>query len=442
MAELTAAPPSSPNAAPDKPTLDTPASGEKAPGDFMADIIGDFDAMASGRPEPQRDRDDKGKFKPTEKAPEPKKDPEPKPKEPQQKTEEPEPPAPKQEVKPVKAAELRTAYEGLKKKVQTELEPELQRLRSQVKEMEGKSKFEDAEPLKAQIKNLEAKNQELEQRIQYVDFTKSKKFNDEYVQPYNQAWADAVNEFKELSVKEYGPEDDSGQRQVTTRPATEADLIKLGAMRLSEMDEAAVAMFGASAPRAVNHIQNLRKLAQSRQKALQDAETKASEWSKQQVTERETMGKKLAGLWESVTKELETKLPKAFQVDAGDEVDKQAHTKGFALADLLFLGSKALSPEQVDALPEVFKDAAKEGKPLSEELSVKLHALARVKMANHDRLLAKNKKAQERIAELEKSLAEYEKSTPTTEHAGRSKEPEGTKDWLEEAGAELAALDK
>lgn len=442
MAELTAAPPSSPPAAPDKPTLDTPATGERAPSDFMADIIGDFDAMAAGKPEPQRERDDKGKFKPTEKAPEQKKAPEPKPEEPHPKPEEPEPTTPKAEVKPVKAAELRTAYEGLKKKVQTELEPELQRLRSQVKDMEGKPKTDDAEPLKAQIKNLEARNQELENRIQFVDFTKSKKFNDEYVQPYNQAWTDAVSEFKELSVKEYGPEDESGERKVTTRPATEADLIKLGAMRLSEMDEAAVAMFGASAPRAVNHIQNLRKLANARQKALQDAETKASEWSKQQVTERETMGKKLAGLWESVTKELETKLPKAFQVDAGDEVDKQAHTKGFALADLLFLGSRALSPEQVEALPEVFKDAAKEGKPLSEELSVKLHALARVKMANHDRLLAKNKKAQDRIAELEKSLSEYEKSTPTTEHAGRTTEKETSKDWLEEAGDELRALDK
>ena len=159
--ETPTAPATAPSKVPDAPTLDTPAASEKAPTDFMADIVGDFADMDAGKaPAP---RDDKGKFKsdkpaskptekPTSKAPEKPAETEPEPEpEPEKSAEKPA------EVKPVKAAELRNAYEGLKKRVKDELEPEVQRLRSKVQEFESK-KPEDAGPLNERIKALQEQN--------------------------------------------------------------------------------------------------------------------------------------------------------------------------------------------------------------------------------------------------------------------------------------------
>lgn len=444
---MTEAPAAPSTAEPKAATIDAPDAGEKSPMDFMADIVGDFDAMAAGKPEPSRD--DKGKFKtaekpvakqtekPAAKAPE-------KPVEkPQEKTEE-QPKTeekPAEESKPMRTRQLGQAYEDLKKKVRTELEPEIQKLRSKVQEFESR-KAEDPAPLLQKIKALEEKNTQLEKQIEYVDYTSSTDFKTKYHEPYRQAWDDALNEFKELTVREPDGEDEVGEPKFTMRPATENDLIKLGAMRLSEMDEAAQKMFGASAPRAINHVQNLRKLAGARNKAMEDAQKRAGEWKTQQQTETEAKTQALAKTWQEVNKNLEEKLPAAFKVDESVEGDKEAYTRGFALGDLLFLGEQGLSPEQVESLPASFKETVKAGQLLSDEQKVQLHAIARLKMANHDRNLAKLAKANARIKELEASLAEYEKSEPSAEKAGESGERTVTKDWLETAEDELKALDR
>ena len=243
-------------------------------------------------------------------------------------------------------------------------------------------------------------------------------------------------------MREPKGEDESGTPIFDSRPASEADLIKLGSMRLSEMDEAAQKMFGPSAARAVNHIQNLRKLATTRNKAIAEAEKKAGEWKTQQSTEMANHSQTLAKTWQEINKNLEERLPKAFNPDEGDDTDRDAHTKGFALADLLFLGEPGLTPEQVEALPATFRDTIKAKQPLTEQQRVTLHALARIKVANHDRLMVKFKKAQDRISELEKTISEFEKSEPSSEKAGSSSEKTSSKDWLQEAEDELRALDK
>lgn len=221
---MTEAPAAPPSAEPKAATIDAPDAGEKSPMDFMADIVGDFDAMDEGKPEPSRD--DKGKFKPTQKpvAKQPEKSaakaPEKPAEKPQEKTETPEPEKPQEkapEVKPVKAAELRTAYEGLKKRVKEELEPEVQKLRSKVQEFESR-KTEDPVPLLQKIKSLEEKNTQLEKQIEYVDYTSSTDFKTKYHEPYRQAWDDALNEFKELTVREPAGEDEVGEPKFTMRP--------------------------------------------------------------------------------------------------------------------------------------------------------------------------------------------------------------------------------
>jgi hypothetical protein len=210
---------------------------------------------------------------------------------------------------------------------------------------------------------------------------------------------------------------------------------------LSELDESAQRMFGASAPRAIQYIEKLRELAESKQTAIEEAKTKAAEWKTQRGLEFKNLQTTRADAWKEINAGLKEKFPKAFTPNEGDAEDAASHTKGFALADLLFLGNTGLTPEQVEALPSGFKDTVKAGKPLSEVQKVQLHALARLKMANHDRLVAARKRDQARIAELEKTLGEYEKSGPDAARAGAPHKA-GDKPWDEQVADELRAMDK
>lgn len=427
--------PAAPAAAPAAVTPPT----EKAPADFMADAVADFAEMDAAPPPAPAPA--KPKAKPEKPAAEtkPAKD-EIKP--PADATKSPEgatKPAEDEPVRPVKAAELRTAYEGLKKKV-SEYEPEIQRLRAKVEELE-KGGGEEAKTLTERYNTAAKRADELEKKIAYLDYLESSEYQTKYEQPYSQAWADAVAEFGELSVKEHTGDDEAGDPIYTLRPATEKDLVKLGSMPLSEMDEAVQKMFGASAPRAVSHITELRKLARARYQAQQEAKTRAVEYKTRQRDQMKAQGEQLSEAWKEVNKSLETRFPKAFKPEEGDDADKAGHNKGFALANLLFVGEEGLTPEQVEALPEPFKEAVKSKQPLTDKMRVQLHALARLKMANHDRQLVRIHQMRERIAELEKSLSQYEASEPG---AGKPKDgaPPAHKDWLEEAEAELQQLDR
>lgn len=446
------APATTPAPAAAAPAAAPPA--DKAPADFMAAEMADFAAMDQAPPPapakapvrgtPPKGEDGKFVKRETKSPVTPAKKPEEGQTPPEEGAAKPDdtqtPPEAPGAKTPMGA--LRERYDGLSKKVKEELQPEIQRLKAKLEQYEGNG-GEPVDPVQTQarIKTLEERNKELEQRIALVDYEASQEFSTKYDQPYRQMWQRAVSAFSQLTVKEPAGEDDMGNPTFNARAATEADLIKLGAMPLSELDEAAANLFGASAPRAVQYIERLRDLAESRQTALTEAKTRAGEWKNQQELQSKALQKSRATAWDEVNKGLAQKFPKAYNPEDGDVEDKAAHEKGFALADLVFLGHGSLTPEQIETLPASFKETMKAGKPLNEMQKVQLHALARLKIANHERLLAGRKKDKARIAELEKALAEYEKSEP----GGRPSVPrEGgaAGDWLETASAELKAMDK
>jgi len=200
-------------------------------------------------------------------------------------------------------------------------------------------------------------------------------------------------------------------------------------------------LFGESSSLVLNQIVEIGKLWEVKERAKKEATTKAGEWQAQRGLEFQNRQKTLATAWTDINKELEGKFPKAFKVEEANVEDKAAHTKGFAVADLLFLGNQALTPEQVEALPSGFKETVKAGKPLSEVQKVQLHALARLKMANHDRLVTRLKSRDARIAELEKSLADYEKSEPSADKAGDGAKVED-KDFFAQVEDDLAKMDR
>ena len=418
---------------------------EKAPQEFLAAEMADFAEMDKAQvpPAPSPRRDERGQFKPKEKpAAEIKPPTEAKPVEAETKPAEGEvKPGPEETPKPVRAAELRTAYEGLKKKVNEELQPTIQKLQAKIKEYETKTP-EESGPILEKIKTLEEQNTELGRRLALLDYEQSPDFATKYEEPYRQMWQRATSAFSQLTVKEAnGTDPDTGEPTYAMRRANEADLIELGAKSLSELDEAAQRMFGASAPRAIQYIEKLRELAEAKQAAVVEAKQKSGEWKAQRELETKDQQKQRDEAWRDINKALEEKYPKAFKVEEGNTDDAAAHSKGFALGDLVFLGQDNLTPEQIEALPAAFKDTIKAKKPLSLVQRAQLHALARLKMANHDRKVAQLKQATARIAELEKIVAEYEGSAPSAERAGASPRSP-TKPWDEEVADELKAMDK
>lgn len=439
--ETMPAPAAAPAAAPPPPETPPPSPGERPPSEWLSDIESDLSDLEAGKSPPQRD--DKGKFKAPEKAAPVAKPAEKPPEKPVERPPDEKPPEapPAEPPKPVKAAQLREAYDGLKKRVREELEPQLQRLQAQVKDLESKQPQETA-PILEKIKALEQRNAQLENQIEYVDFSQSREFETKYEAPYREAWNDAIGQFRSLKIrKPSGIDENTGEESFTLEPADENTLLALANMEDGEMDETAHKWFGVSAPRVIQRVEKVKDLFRQRMKALEEAKTKGVEWKTKRITEFQERTKYLRTTWEEINKALKEKFPKAYSPEEGNAEDAGAHTKGFALADLMFLGGESLTPEQVEALPASFRESVKSKKPLSEDQKVQLHALARLKIANHDRKVVALRKAMTRIAELEKALAEYEDSTPKggrTPGAPRSQ----SKDWQDEIADELKALDK
>lgn len=452
----TAAPPEKPAAAtppPDKPTTPPPpqeTAGERPPSEWMADIEQDFAEMAQAPKEPDKPAKPakSGKAAPKAAKP-PEKAPDDKDTDPSDKTSGVKPPDQIEPVKPTepdetipkKTSDLRLAYEGLKKRVREEFEPQIQTLKSKLTELEKRTP-EESEQMLEKVKTLEQRNQELEKLISFVDYRESAEFEKEYATPYREAWNNAVTDFNRLTVRVKGEKDEYGEVKWTTRAATEEDLLRLANMNLSEMDAEAVEMFGPSAARATAHITKLQDLAEKQRQAIENAKTKAVDQRSKRKQEQESKIKEMGKAWSDINTSLKQKFPLAYTAEEGNADDKTAFDRGFALADLMFLGGDALTPEQIEALPAGFRETVKEKKVLSPVQVVHLHALARLKMANHDRKIAALKKATARIAELEKALAEYESSEPPVDAGGEPGEKVSRKDWLEQAGDELRAMDK
>lgn len=439
-------------------TIDAPAQGEKPTSEFMADIAGDFEAMDTGkeveaRPpsskttpekppaqtdkiEKPSDRNEKGQFvKPADK---------PKPEKPEKPEVKPEAKTETAETKPPgKMRELGERYDTLKKEVEHTYKPTISKLEARIKELESGTKTEDPEPLKSRIQQLEQQNSELEKRMEYVDYTASSDFRNKFVQPYNDEYQKSMNTFSQLRVREPdGVDETTGEPRFKRRPATEQDLLQLAALDYADMDEKANAMFGASAPRVIAHIEKLQELATAKSRAEKSGLDRAVELKKQREAQSAGRSKLLKDTWDDINRGMREKFPKAFEVAEGDSEDKGAHTKGFALADLLFVGRNALTPEQVESLPPSFRDIVKGGQELPDAKRLELHAIARLKMANHDRMMVRLKKATARIGELEKELADYQKSEPEAGHAGAKETPENPLDWESQVAKDMAAMDK
>lgn len=313
-----------------------------------------------------------------------------------------------QPVKPVKAAELREAYNNAKQK-NKEYESQIAQLSTKLKQLETQGP-EQSKPLLEKLAALEKENTEYREELKFTNYVKSPEFNEKYQKPYNDAWAKAVREVEQLTVT-----DSDGN----TRQATANDILALANSPLSTLDERAETMFGRSSARVIRHIEKIRDLAEAQEKAITDAKANGAEREKSMRLHEEQRRVHVGKIIEGTNKQLSEKYPRWFGHEDTDSEGNQVFDKGLQYVDEAFNPSSTLQEDQ----------------------RVQRMVVIRNKAANHDRLALHLKKLTGELKELKATLAEYEKSEPTTGKAADAV-PAKSGDWLSSAEAEIDALDR
>jgi len=202
-------------------------------------------------------------------------------------------------------------------------------LEKKLSEKSGMSEQEKKE-YQDKLEAITKRNQELEDEIRFTNYTKHPEFKSKYDEPYQKAWAAAVQEMSELTIV-----DDTGrERQVTAQ-----DILEMVNMPLKKAREYANNKFGDFADDAMAHRKEIQRLFAAREQALKDAKAYSAEREKAKM---EAESKKTSETMEfikqtfSQANEEALKLPevgKFFTPAEGDEAGNAQLQKGFALVD-------------------------------------------------------------------------------------------------------------
>lgn len=322
---------------------------------------------------------------------------------------------------PVRVVELRTAYRQLKKQIKEQLRPEVTKLQGRIKELEEGNG--QSTQLTTELESLKKRNQELEHEISFTAYTKSKPFQ-ELQAKYTDAWNRAVSDFNQLTVRIPGPPNpETGEPTFRTRQASADDILTLANMSLSEMDEKAEEMFGRSSARVIRHVERVKELADQQERAIAEARKNAAGHSSEMEAKNKAAVERGKQMWSTENKRLVEKYPSFFGPRQGDTEGNELLSKGRTMADRVFVPTP-------------------ENRPKTPEEAVKLHALAYNKIANHDRLAMRLKQANARIAELQKIVDEFEDSEPAAGKGGETRGKGTHGNYMDQAMAEIDALDK
>lgn len=340
------------------------------------------------------------------------------------------------EQKPVKAAELRTAYEGLKKKIKEEYEPKARRvteLEAKIKEIESRG---DDKAAQERFAAIEKRNTELENHIRFADYKQSKEYK-ELETTLNDTWAGAMRKLTGISISRTNAE----TGDVVERELTMDDIARYARLdpKLLWKELKQEIPDAAERTTVINHVQKIQDVSDSVFKAEEKAKAESETHAKSMAEQRQQSQANRVKLWRETNESLATKYPKWFAKAEDDSEGNTLFDRGTALADLAF-NPTDLTPDRVDLLPKAFKEQIASKKPFTPEQLAQLHAIVRNKASNHDRLAHQNKALAARVAELETTVKQYEESGPDRIPAGGERRiPNGD---FEEAGAALDALDR
>lgn len=248
----------------------------------------------------------------------------------------------------------------------------------------------------AEVEATKTRNKELEDAIRFVDYQKSKEFDEKYQQPYKKAWAKAMADLNEITVENA----ETGE----SRAMTPQDMLQLVNLPLGQARRLADEMYGPLANDVMAHRNKLKELWDAQADALETARTSGEERHKKLTDEYAAKQKQINDVvTEAWTKANEAALQDAkygplFNPTEGDQDGNQRLAKGFELVDRAFK-ENPLNPELTT----------------EERQSIaKRHAAVRYRAAAFGRLFAQHQKLNSEMAELKKKLGQYEGSVPGT----------------------------
>lgn len=266
-------------------------------------------------------------------------------------------------------------------------------LEKQIAESKGKP-IEPAEKteLTSKLDAAQKRLEELEKEMVYVNYEKSKEFDEKYRQPYNNKWKQAMSELSELTV-----ETENGER-----PFSPQDMLELVNLPLREANKLATEKYNEFAPYVMSHRKEIRALFEAQSQALDKARTEGLEKAKAQQAQNEKILSEMQGsikaTWEKVNDAV-TKDPKYgqfFKPEEGNQEWNQRLAKGYELVDRAYGENPAnpqLTPEQRESI-------------------IKRHAAVRNRAAAFGAVQWKLNRALEQLAAAQKELAGYKGSTP------------------------------
>ena len=310
--------------------------------------------------------------------------------------------------KPVKAAELRSAYENLKREHKT--------LKAEFEQVKTKSNITDELKQLRELLDAERKaRSQMEEELKFTAYEKSQEFKDKFQKPYYEAYK--MGRQKAASLKISQKLDDLGEVVRPGRQGTEADFDEI--MRLDDDDtaaEKAVDLFGNKAQMVLYYRERVQELHNSSRNAIEDYRNNASTRDKEltearnrQQQEQAEKSKVSAENFKKYVEQGKEARSELFTPAEGDTEAKEIIKRGEAVADSLFSG---IHP--------------KTGKPYTPDGLVKFHAFVRNAVAAHGHLLHKLAAMNTHLAELESDLAEYKKSGSSEDSGRGGEKPSGT----------------
>jgi hypothetical protein len=275
---------------------------------------------------------------------------------------------------------------------------ELADLRQRVQDPEAhKKEFE-------RLSKIEKRNQELEEQIKFVDYSKSAEFTEKYQKPYEESWKRAMAELGDLTI------DDGAGRE---RPMNVNDLMELVNMPIKDAKESAELLFGGMAPEVMAYRKEIKGLFEQQKKALDDAKKSGVEMSAKQTAEQarhmEEMNQMSMREWESYNKSIleNPQTGHYFKPVEGDEDLNTRLNKGWAFVDetaKMNLSDPKLTREQ-------------------RAEAIRRHASVRARAAAFGAMRLRDERHVARIKELEAKLGQYEETVPDFTGRGAAAPP-------------------
>lgn len=281
---------------------------------------------------------------------------------------------------------------------------------------------QDKERLSARVQELQTKLNDYEQEFRFVNYAKTSEYQEKYQKPYEKAWKDAINEFKELTVED-------GAVPGGVRPIAAQDLMEIVNLPLAKAREAAEAKFGSFADDIMGHRKEIRRLFEAQSAALEDAKKNGAERDRLRSEQMQQMTqgahRMIGETWQKAGEEAvkHEKYGKYFAPVEGDQDGNQRLAKGFELVDRAFAENPLdprLTPEQRQEI-------------------VRRHSAVRHRAAAFGRMVSQLEKAQTTIKHLTEELSQFKQSQPKvggTQNGERASTARTRKDEI------FGALDK